>query len=48
MKTTYYDVYPASEDEEKRAEGEMQRLTDNYVALIDDIVNRKENEVLEV
>lgn len=37
-----------SEDEERRAEAELQRLTNQYVKLIDDAVADKESELLEV
>jgi ribosome recycling factor len=37
-----------SEDELKRAERELQRLTDQYVAEIDKILDHKEKELLEV
>lgn len=37
-----------TQDEEKRAEGDLQKLTDRYVALIDEVVGEKEREVMEV
>ncbi len=37
-----------SEDDEKRAEKELQKLTYKYVAEIDDMLKRKEAELLEV
>lgn len=37
-----------TEDELKRAEDEMQKLTDKYIANIDDLFKEKEKEVLEV
>ena len=37
-----------SEDELKRAERELQRLTDQYVAEIDKVLDHKEKELLEV
>ena len=37
-----------SKDELKRAEEEMQKLTDRYVSIIDDIFKDKEIEILEV
>ena len=37
-----------SEDEERRAEDELQRLTNRYVKAIDDAVAEKETELLEV
>ena len=36
------------EDEEKRAEGQMQELTDQSVAEVDRLVEEKEAEVMEV
>jgi ribosome recycling factor len=38
----------AGEDEVSRAEKELQNLTDNYVHQVDDLVKRKEAELLEV
>ncbi len=35
-------------DQEKRAEGAMQTLTDKYIAVIEEIVSDKEKEVLEM
>ena len=37
-----------TQDEEKQAEGELQKLTDRFVAEIDQVVSDKENEVMEV
>ncbi|MDQ4095395.1 MAG: ribosome recycling factor, partial [Actinomycetota bacterium] len=37
-----------SEDEERAAEGQLQKLTDKYVAQIDDNLKRKEQELSEV
>lgn len=37
-----------AEDEEKRAIAETQKLTDRYVAQIDELVHKKEAEVMEV
>lgn len=37
-----------SEDEERSAEGQLQKLTDKYVALIDENLKRKEQELSEV
>lgn len=37
-----------SEDEEYRALGEIQKLTDEFIAKIDDLAARKEKEILEV
>jgi ribosome recycling factor len=37
-----------SEDDEKRAEQRLQLLTDKCIVLIDEIVNQKETEILEV
>ena len=36
-----------SEDEERRAEGEIQQITDESVSKVDDIVGEKEKELLE-
>ena len=36
------------EDEKRRAEEEIQKLTDSYVAKIDDILKKKEDEVMTV
>ncbi|GHF30218.1 ribosome-recycling factor [Amycolatopsis deserti] len=38
----------AGEDEVARAEKELQHLTDNYVAKVDELVKHKETELLEV
>ena len=37
-----------TQDEEKQTEGELQQLTDRYVAQIDEVVSEKEREVMEV
>ncbi len=37
-----------TQDEEKQAEGELQKITDKYVAMIDAVVSEKEVEVMEV
>ncbi len=37
-----------TEDDERRAQGEIQKLTDEYVAKINDIFSRKEAEVMEI
>ena len=37
-----------SEDDERRAEAELQKLTNHYVKVIDDAVAEKESELLEV
>lgn len=37
-----------SEDEDKRAESEVQKLTDKYVAEIDSLVEKKEKDLLEI
>jgi ribosome recycling factor len=37
-----------SEDERKRAENEVQKLTDKYVKLIDELLEHKEKEIMEV
>jgi len=37
-----------AEDEEKRALDEIQQLTDDFVAKIDEIVEEKEKQILEV
>ncbi len=37
-----------TQDEEKRAEDELQKLTDGYVAQIDEVVGEKEREIMEV
>jgi len=37
-----------SEDDLRRAEGEIQKLTDSYIAQIDEALKRKEAEVMEV
>ena len=38
----------AGEDEVRRAEGELQKLTDQYVAKIDELLKHKESELLEI
>lgn len=38
----------ASEDDQKRAEGEIQKMTDKYIAEIDKVVSAKEAEILAV
>lgn len=38
----------AGEDEVRRAEGELQKLTDAYVAKIDELLKHKEAELLEI
>jgi len=37
-----------SEDDEKRTLDQIQKLTDKYIGLIDDLVKHKEKELLEV
>jgi ribosome recycling factor len=37
-----------AEDDEKRAIAETQKLTDKYIETIDDLVRKKEAEVMEV
>lgn len=37
-----------TQDEEKHAETTLQKLTDKYVAIVDDVVSEKEKEVMEV
>jgi len=37
-----------TQDEEKQSEGTLQKITDKYVAMIDDVVAEKEKEVMEV
>ena len=37
-----------SEDDEKRAENDLQKLTDKMVAEVDDMLKRKESELMEV
>lgn len=37
-----------SEDDERRAEDEVQKLTDTYVEKINDLVHHKEQEILEI
>lgn len=36
------------EDDSKKAQGEVQKITDEYVARIDEIVSKKEKEIMEV
>jgi ribosome recycling factor len=36
-----------SEDEEKRAEGDLQKLTDRFVQRVDELLKKKEQEILE-
>jgi ribosome recycling factor len=36
-----------SEDDEKRSEGELQKLTDRYVQRVDELLKKKEQEILE-
>ena len=38
----------AGEDDVRRAEGELQKLTDQYVAKIDELLKHKESELLEI
>ena len=38
----------AGEDDVRRAEGELQKLTDQYVAKIDELLKHKETELLEI
>ncbi|HEX5146116.1 MAG TPA: ribosome recycling factor [Conexibacter sp.] len=42
------DAGEAGADDEHRAEGELQRLTDEKVAELDDLLKHKEEEILEV
>jgi ribosome recycling factor len=37
-----------TEDEEHRGEGKLQQITDRYVAEIDELLEKKEKELLEV
>ncbi len=37
-----------SEDEQKRGEEELQRLTDHYILVVDDVSERKQKEIMEV
>lgn len=37
-----------TEDDQRRAEGRLQNLTDRYVATIDELLGKKEHELLEV
>ena len=38
----------SSTDDTKRIEGEIQKLTDMYIGKIDKILNKKQDELLEV
>ena len=38
----------ASEDDERRAEAEIQKLTDKYVEQVDKVLAEKEKELMEV
>jgi ribosome recycling factor len=38
----------AGDDEERAAEGRVQKLTDEHTARIDDLLKRKEAEIMEV
>jgi ribosome recycling factor len=40
--------HDVSEDESRRAQGEVQKLTDKFIAEIDEILEKKEKEILEV
>lgn len=37
-----------TQDEEKQSEGELQKITDKYIAMVDQVVTEKEREVMEV
>ncbi len=37
-----------SEDDLKRGEEELQKLTDHYVLVVDDVIERKQKEIMEV
>ena len=37
-----------TQDEEKQSEGDLQKITDKYVAMVDQVVGDKEKEVMEV
>jgi len=37
-----------SEDELKEAEGKVQKLTDEHIKLVDDVLKHKEKEIMEV
>jgi ribosome recycling factor len=37
-----------TQDEEKQSEGELQKITDKYIAMVDQVVADKEKEVMEV
>ena len=37
-----------TEDEERRAEQDIQKLTDEFVALVDEVLNDKETELMEI
>ena len=38
----------AGEDDVRRAEGELQKLTDSYITKIDELLKHKEAELLEI
>src|SRR6201981_3864648 len=38
----------AGEDEVRRAEGELQKITDSYIAKVDELLKHKESELLEI
>ena len=37
-----------SKDDERRAEGEIQKLTDEFVAKVDEVLKEKEAELMEI
>lgn len=37
-----------TEDEQKKAEDKMQEITDNHIALIDEVTSKKEEELMEI
>ncbi|MCK5811236.1 MAG: ribosome recycling factor, partial [Cocleimonas sp.] len=37
-----------SEDDERRAQGDIQKLTDQYVKQVDEHIDKKESELMEV
>jgi ribosome recycling factor len=41
-------VHKISEDDNKKAQGEVQKLTDKYIAVLDDLFGKKQAEVMEV
>jgi len=41
-------AHDISEDESRRQQGEVQKLTDKYVAQVDEMLSKKEKEILEV